>query len=149
MSVLSKLIPPQYRILAVVLLLGAVAAGSGWAGWEWRDRSCDVAEADMKRDLAEAVTKATNQARKIERMYDEVGSRNATIFELREQLRQEQGKVVTKEVIKYVSENPGGAVQLPDGWVHAVNSSTRYDAGAADATGEPDGGDAADARADH
>lgn len=127
---LTSLIPPQYRILALVLALVlaiGVACGAGfWSAWAWRSALSDVEISGIKKDLAEANQKAEKDARKIESLSDAVTSRNADILALRDSLREEKNNTTTREVIKYVQSDPdAGSCVHPDGWVRLYNTSAR------------------------
>ena len=69
------------RLLLAVLLLGAAF----WAGWEWRDRSADLAAAEVGNAAAQGEAKAQGSARKVEQA---TGQTLATIGEKHEQDRQ-------------------------------------------------------------
>ena len=68
--------------IAGLLLLVSL---SFWAGWEWRDRSADVATAEGERAAAQGEAKAQGSARKAEQA---TGQTLATIGEKHEQDRQ-------------------------------------------------------------
>jgi len=56
--------------LYVALVAGSLAAG-GWAGWEWRDRSCDAAAQQARAEAAEiARDKALGALLQMERERD-------------------------------------------------------------------------------
>lgn len=50
-----------------LILIAAGIAASFWAGWEWRDRSADLAESQPQTAQANAAVQQTNQARDNER----------------------------------------------------------------------------------
>lgn len=55
--------PIALRLILIVAGLGS----SFWAGWEWRDRSADLAESQAQTAQANAAVQQTNQARNVER----------------------------------------------------------------------------------
>lgn len=92
-----------YARLAAIALACALSA---WAGWEWRDRSCDVAALTVERDGAKAATKAVTDAREA----DHGGQAAATEVEA-ERVQQQQGteaafRIIYRDVIRYVDSNP-------------------------------------------
>lgn len=84
---MNPLTPYLSAIKAGALI--AMLAGSGWLGWEWRDRS---AEADANRKLAEsaaAETAAVERARALERDSAERINRLAEAYEQDKRNREE------------------------------------------------------------
>lgn len=91
----------------------AIAAGllalSFWAGWEWRDRSADVATSDQKADAAIGAFAAEQAARATEHKQAEV---LADIGAKHENDRQ-TAQAVPDAV---VADLRSGALKLRDGW---------------------------------
>lgn len=57
------LIPPQYRLLAVIGLAAALFLGGAAGGYTWRDMSAKADIAELKADQAELITKAARAER--------------------------------------------------------------------------------------
>ena len=72
-------------MIRAYLAAAALLAGlSFWAGWEWRDRSADLAESRQAAQQAQAETKAVESAREVE--HNQAG-KLAEIGETHEQAR--------------------------------------------------------------
>lgn len=137
---LLKLIPPQYRILAGVLLLAAVFAAGLGIGHEWRDRACDLTVTEIENRALKAQQAFDQEARVVDQLRDAVTKRNTELFEARRQAETAKARVITREVIRYVTENPdAGRCDLPAEWLRIHDASAGTDLPpAAGAAGAPD-----------
>lgn len=123
--VLSKLIPPQYRLY---LLAGALMIAA-FAGWKVRDWQCDAAQAKSQRVVIQKTEKATGA----------VNAASATYETQREALSNETAK--DRVLIRTVYRTTNGAVQsavdcaAPDAVVSVLDRAT--DRANAAAAGKP------------
>jgi len=90
---------------AAALLVGL----SFWAGWEWRDRSADLAQSRQATKQAQAETKAVETARSAEHQQADT---LATIGETHEQARAAAPAVADA----VVADLRAGNLRLRDGW---------------------------------
>lgn len=114
---IAKLIPPQYRMLAVIAGVGILAIGSyaaGWAvnGWKW-EAKYDKREANLAVAHAEAVEAARAEERASAAITVTVGDTHA---EKEAEIKVVE-RVVTKKVIEYVQAPYAGKCDLPVSWV--------------------------------
>lgn len=98
-----------------------------WVGWEWRDRSADLEMLELQSSIKEMALRVSEERLekdlKLRNTLAMVDVQNAQL----EALRQQEEKVVYKDVVKYVQkESPEpDCSRLSDDWVQLYNSSNR------------------------
>lgn len=95
---------------AQILGVLAILASTFWAGHEWRDRSADLELAELKATHAE-------QERTWESDMLDAAIDTATASIERDKARKQKAKVITREVIRYVSNPDIPRIELPSEWV--------------------------------
>ena len=95
------------RVYAAMIAAVLLAVASFWAGWEWRDRSADLAESQARTVAAEAQASAVQAARAVEQSQ---AAALAKIGDAHEEARAASATVPDS----VVADLRGGVLQLRD-----------------------------------
>ena len=108
-----NLIPVQYRAAILVVALTA----SWWAGWEWRNRSAALEITHLRLDYTEAAKQAAEEAQaKTDAIANAAAEAERHAADMAA-LREEKNRVITKEVIRYVSAPDTGRQPTDNRWL--------------------------------
>lgn len=121
---LPNLIPPQYRILAKLAALAAMFLLGLWLGHEWRDRACGLTLAEIEAEAAMNLAAFEREARQVDTLRAAVTKRNAELIEVKRQAETARARVITREVVRYETENPdAGRCDLPADWLRVHDAA--------------------------
>lgn len=109
--------PGQVKAIIAIVIIAAWTSAAFFAGWEWRDRSCDLASVTDQRDQAQAQTEAVVEAREDDKASQAVASEVEEDRVEAEAKTEDQFKIIYREVVRYVEANPDpmGCDLGPDG----------------------------------
>lgn len=121
--------PVKYKALGAILGLLLVAAAGGYAGWLVQGWRMDGMIAAINLQVAESQLQAAQRTQNIEQLYRETerlaqdkADAIAEAALLRNQERAVVERIITEEVIRYVTV-PRDRIAMPNDWVRIHNAA--------------------------
>lgn len=122
-AVAVSVIPPQYKLLAQVLLIAAALGAVFYSGWAVNGWRLGVQIAKTETALAEARVEASAKARQIEAHSAALAQLNGEFHAALQAAEAARGRAITKRVIEYVQAPHAGRCALPADWVRLDTAS--------------------------
>lgn len=119
----TSLIPPQHKVLAVVVVAVVILSATFYSGWAVNGWRLGLEISRHETALAEAREKAQELARSVEARSAELAKLNGELHAARQAAEAAEARVITKRVIEYVQAPHAGRCALPADWVRLDTAS--------------------------